>query len=75
MSTSSYAIGQRLRITRNIYEPPNEHAPGGYLALKGDTVVVRRCTAREAYPVAVSHENYEGTATFLAAPDEVEPLP
>lgn len=74
MSTSSYAIGQRLRITTNIYEAADDHAPGGYLALKGDTVVVRGFSFRN-YFLRVSHENFTTGAAFLVGADEVEPIP
>ena len=75
MNPAAYVVGQKFRITKDIYEPPDEYAPGGYLAMKGDTVVVRKCTGYRVYPIAVSHENRDGPETFLAAPDEVEPLP
>jgi hypothetical protein len=65
-------VGDRLRAKEAIYEPPDDHAPGGYLCDKGDLLIVRSIDWRMSRPLAVSHESVLDRS-FLVDLDEVAP--
>ena len=62
-------IGDRIRLKKDIYEPTDDYAMGGYLALKGEILIVRGL--REKGTLAVSHENTTNCA-FLCFDEEYE---
>lgn len=67
----SYQIGQRVRLLKDIYEHTDDYAPGGYLALAGEELIVRRFTPGKCFPVSVSHEHITNNS-FGVELDEIE---
>lgn len=67
-------IGQKVRATKGIYEPPDECAPGGYLCRKGEELIVRAIVPASAYPIKVSHEHITDNS-FGVTPEEIEEWP
>ena len=72
MSDMQFQVGDMVQLTRDIYEE-GEDIPPGYIAFKGETVVVRRAENREhngfERPYAVAHVNMSGS--FWVAEDEI----
>lgn len=69
------AVGQKVRVNRNIIDPPTGDSPGCVCAYDGDIVIVRSLSRQSTYPVAVSHKYRTDGATFsvdLTEIDEVE---
>lgn len=46
-------VGDAVRITHDIYQEPCEEMPGGYLAYKGDVVLICRIIEGSSYPYKV----------------------
>lgn len=65
-------VGDRLRLTQDIYED-GEDVPPGYIGLKGDTVIVRRIShgGKGGERIYVSHEHITDNA-FLVYRNEFE---
>ena len=70
----SYEIGQRVKVIADIYEPPDDHSPGGYCARKGDIVVARSIRPNGEWPVSVSHEDRTDGNTFSIGLNEIEEM-
>lgn len=68
----TYQVGDRVRAKEAIYEPADDHAPGGYICGKGDLLIVRAVRDRGQWPLSVSHEDVTDNS-FACSPDEVIP--
>ena len=49
-------IGSRVKLLKDIYDPPDEDGPGGYLALLGEELIVRGFSFKSD-AILVSHEH------------------
>ena len=78
----SYKVNDAVKIVKNIYEAATEHHPGGFIALKGQKVIIRAVRDetilylgeidRPTRPYEVSHEDVLDR-TFSVAEDEIKP--
>jgi hypothetical protein len=66
--TTDYAVGDKVRLTRDIWDDGEDHHPPGYLAKKGEVLIVRKVNIRS---LSVSHEHIADSA-FRVLLDEVE---
>lgn len=71
---SQFSVGSKVRAREAIYEPADDHAPGGYLCRKGDVLVVRKLTPQFERSLSVSHEHITD-CSFGVSPSEIELLP
>lgn len=53
--TNKFEIGQEVIALRNIGNPASGESPGGRLATKGDTLIIRYIKLELNYPYLVSH--------------------
>lgn len=67
-----FQVGQRVRLLKDIWDDGQDHHPPGYIAHKGEVLIVRRADGRGTFPVAVSHENVTDRS-FGVALDEITP--
>lgn len=69
-------VNDKVRIKQDIYEYPDGDSPGGYLAEKGDIVVIRmiKTDTNFIWTHCVSHEDRTDGATFVVAEDEIEAI-
>ncbi len=69
-------VGAAVMLRADLYEGPDEHEPGGYLALKGEKLIVRKVRAPSSgpHPFDVSHEHRADGKTFCVSADEIEPF-
>jgi hypothetical protein len=72
-SMADFKAGDRVRAKAAIFEPADEHHPGGYCCAKGDLLIVRRVRDWGHWPLSVSHEDRTDGVTFAVGPNEVEP--
>ena len=69
-----FKVGDAVELKADLYEHAEEHSPGGYLARKGERLIVRKLwgpDALSAWTVSVSHESRTDGLTFSVAPDEI----
>jgi hypothetical protein len=69
---ADFKVGDRVRAKEAIYEPADDHAPGGYLCDKNDLLIVRKLTPQFKRSLSVSHEHITDRS-FGVEPDEVVP--
>lgn len=69
---AEYKVGDRVRAVAGIYEPADDHAPGGWLCGKGDLLIVRKVTPQFKRSLSVSHEDVTD-CSFGVEPSEIEP--
>jgi hypothetical protein len=69
---TDFKVGDRVRVKEAIYEPADDHAPGGYVCLKGDLLIVREVREKGQWPLSVSHEEVTDNS-FACGPHEIEP--
>lgn len=72
---TGFTEGQRVRAVESIYEPADDHSPGGYVCLKDDLLIVRKVRDKGQWPLSVSHEDREDGNTFACGVHEVTPEP
>lgn len=68
----AYRVGDRVRSKEAIYEPADDHSPGGYVCRKGDLLIVREARTKGEWPLSVSHEDVTDSS-FACGLDEVVP--
>lgn len=71
--SEQFSVGQRVRLTENIYEPADEYAPGGYLAKKGEVVNIKAINPGRLYPISVFHDWVTDGKSFGVSESEIEP--
>jgi len=57
---SEFHVGQRVRLTRDIYEE-GEDVPPGYCGYRGDEVVIKRISDMTVWPYSVAHDGADGS--------------
>jgi len=70
-TTDALQVGQKVRLLIDIFEHADEYAPAGYLAFKGEVLIIRGLKPESVRPVSVSHENITD-CSFGVAYDEIE---
>jgi hypothetical protein len=69
-ASDCYALGDKIRLLKDIWDDGEDHHPPGYCARSGEIVIVRRIDGHGGV-VAASHENRIDNA-FLVYPGEYE---
>lgn len=73
------AVGDVVTLRADLYEGPDEDHPGGYLARKGEKLIVRKVKTDFVLPwsdplcINVSHEDRIDGLTFVVRQSEIEP--
>ena len=65
------AIGQRVSLLADIWDDGEDHHPPGYLAQRGEILIVRNLDPGHEFPVLVSHEQITDQS-FRVALSEIE---
>lgn len=77
-----YEVGDAVEVLKDIYEAADDHSPGGYVARKGDKVIIREMASQEwqmtypfnyVHPFYVAHEWVKGKERFVIGPHEIAP--
>jgi hypothetical protein len=58
-------IGDRVKLTRSIYDRGEDHHPPRWLADKGEVLVVRSIVGDAAGQITVSHEDVTDSAFWI----------
>lgn len=67
-SPTCYAVGSKVRLTKAIWDDGEDHHPPGWLAQRGEVLVVRQVHGTD---LAVSHEDITDSS-FMVFPGEYE---
>jgi hypothetical protein len=51
-----FAVGERVQLLVDIWDDGQDHHPPGYLARRGEVLIVRSLDPGHEFPVLVSHE-------------------
>lgn len=74
LNESELKIGDRVRLLADIWDDGQDHHPPGYLAHRGEILIVRAIDSGREFPVGISHkgrtDNY-----FRIALSEAEKQP
>jgi hypothetical protein len=70
-SSAAPAKGQRVRLLKDIWDDGQDHHPPGYLAHKGEVLIVRAFDRGHEFPVCISHKRITDKS-FRVALDEIE---
>lgn len=65
-------VGDRVRITKRIWDPADGDHPGGQLAKIGDEVTIKRIAPTSDFPYKVAHDWVTDDATFEVNDKEIE---
>lgn len=68
---SALSVGDEVTLLKDIWEDADDCAPGGYLARKGEKLIVRRLAPESKLPIKVSH-SYITNNSFGVTADEIE---
>lgn len=71
MAENNYAEGDRVRLLADIWDDGQDHHPPGYLAHKGEVLVVRKHDLGHEFPYCISHEEITDRS-FRVADCEIE---
>lgn len=81
MSALIFKVGDAVTLKADLYEAADDHSPGGYLARKGELLLVRRVRTDYTLPwsdplcISVSHEDRTDGMTFSVRQSEIEATP
>lgn len=64
-------VGDAVIMKQDLYEGPDDHHPGGYLAFAGERLIIREIRDHGSWPLKVSHEDRTDGLTFGVSVDEV----
>jgi hypothetical protein len=64
-------VNQRVRLLADIWDDGQDHHPPGYLAHRGEILIVRRIDEGREFPYCVSHESVLDNH-FRVAANEIE---
>lgn len=67
-ASAGYALGDKVRLLSDIWDDGEDHHPPGYLAMKGEVLVVRTVKPNFLY---ISHEHITDRS-FQVNMDEIE---
>ncbi len=56
-SNAGLYVGAKVRLLKDIWDDGEDHHPPGYLALKGEVLIVRRAPCWQRRSIGVSHEH------------------
>ena len=70
--TQKYRVGQRIRLLADIWDDGADHHPPGYLAHRGEKLIVRKVDPGSEFPICVSHKGRTDNS-FRVALNEIEP--
>lgn len=73
MAEHAFSVGCAVMVRADLYEGPDDYHPGGYLAKRGDKLIVREVRPRGEWTIAVSHEDRTDGLMFVVADYEIEP--
>ena len=65
-------VGDRVRITKKIWDPATGESPGGLLAKIGDEVTIKRIANTSDFPYKVAHDWVTDDNTFGVTDTEIE---
>lgn len=69
----TFVVGDAVMLRQHLYEPADDHSPGGYLAMKGEKLIVRELRSPVViWQYSVSHESRTDGITFSVSGDEIE---
>ena len=71
---SSMKVGDRVILSKDIWEPPTGDSPGGMLAKIGDEVTIKRIREDSDFPYCVAHDWVTDSNTFCVNDKEIELL-
>lgn len=63
-------IGDRVRLTKSIWDDGEDHHPPGWLAMAGEVLIVRHQKSSKGR-IAVSHEDVKDSSFWISC-DEFE---
>lgn len=69
---ADYTVGQRVRLLSDIWDDGQDHHPPGYLARRGEVLIVRGLDPGYEHPILISHEPITDQS-FRVALNEIEP--
>lgn len=58
-------VGDRVRLTTSIWDDGEDHHPPGWLAMKGEVLVIRKVGSPIMEEIAVSHEDVTDSAFWI----------
>lgn len=67
----AFKVGDAVALKADLYEPADDHSPGGYLARRGEKLIVREVRSQTQWPLRVSHEHRTDGRSFVVGPAEV----
>jgi hypothetical protein len=68
---SEFKVNDRVRMLTNIWDDGQDHHPPGYLAHKGEVLIVRSLDPGHEHPILISHEQITDQS-FRVAENEIE---
>jgi hypothetical protein len=68
---SKFKVNDQVRLLANIWDDGQDHHPPGYLAHKGEVLIVRSLDPGHEHPVLISHEQIVDQS-FRVAENEIE---
>ena len=71
MPLEGFAIGDKVRLLADIWDDGQDHHPAGYLAHKGEVLIVRAVDPGHGFPICVSHKEITDRS-FRVALEELE---
>lgn len=70
---AGYALGDRVRLVKDIWEDEQDGLiPAGYLARKGEVLIVKKVIDGSNISFGIAHENRTDDAFFWVAWNEIE---
>lgn len=64
-------IGDRVKLTKNIWEPATGESPGGRLGKIGDEVTIKKIFPHSIFPYHVAHDWVTDDAAFGVSDTEI----
>lgn len=69
---AAFSVGDKVTVTKQIWEPADDCHPAGTLAMPGDKLIVRGIRDRGQWPISVSHHDRTDGMTFAVSADELK---
>lgn len=70
MKIDQAEVGMRVYMRKDLYEGPDEYSPGGYIAYRGDVLLVKKVWPKYK-SMSVHHPHITDGTTFSVYADEV----
>jgi hypothetical protein len=68
-------VGDKVQMACDIYEAADDHSPGGYLASKGEAMIIRAVDPKaRQFPYSISHPHITDNSFGVTA-EEIEDAP